>query len=113
MSLQIWEPVIYIFAQGGIAGLIVGFAIRKLNKVIAATVGLLFLVVNLLWIAKMMELDLSIPPQISAIIDAATSYIPFTSQDLVDAFGPLVPALTSLPFVGGALVGLWIGFKLA
>ncbi|HUS78927.1 MAG TPA: FUN14 domain-containing protein [Patescibacteria group bacterium] len=79
MTTQIWEPIAYIFAQGGLTGLIVGFAIRKLNKVIAAAIGFLFLVINLLWVAKMTEIDLSIPPQVNAIIDIATALIPFSS----------------------------------
>ncbi len=49
--------------------MVTGFAVRKLNKAIAATVGLLFLAVNVLGIARMMEIDLTIP-QLNALIDA-------------------------------------------
>lgn len=112
MSLPIWEPMIYIFAQGGLAGMITGFAIRKLNKVIAATVGFLFLVVNVLWIARMMEIDLTIP-QLNALMDNLVALLPFTPQDLIETYGSNLGTLTSLPFIGGLLVGAWIGFKLA
>jgi uncharacterized membrane protein (Fun14 family) len=112
MSLPIWEPVIYIFAQGGLAGMVIGFAVRKLNKAIAAAVGLLFLVVNVLWIARMMEIDLAIP-QLNALIDNLMALLPFTPQELIETYGPNLGTLTSLPFIGGLLVGIWIGFKLA
>ncbi len=83
MPLQIWEPMIYILAQGGLAGRVIGFAVRKLNKAIATTVGLLFLVVNVLWIARMMEIDLIIP-QLNALIDNLVALLPFTPQELIE-----------------------------
>jgi uncharacterized membrane protein (Fun14 family) len=112
MSLPIWEPVIYILAQGGLAGMVIGFAIRKLNKAIAATVGLLFLVVNVLWIARMMEIDLAIP-RLNALIDNLMALLPFTPQELIETYGTNLGTLTSLPFIGGLIAGIWIGFKLA
>ena len=112
MPLQIWEPIVYILAQGGLAGMVIGFAVRKLNKAIAATVGLLFLVVNVLWIARMMEIDLAIP-QLNALIDNLVALLPFTPQELIETYGSNLGTLTSLPFIGGPLIGIWIGFKLA
>ncbi len=112
MPLQIWEPMIYILAQGGLAGMVTGFAVRKLNKAIAATVGLLFLVVNVLWIASMMEIDLAIP-QLNALIDNLVALLPFTPQELIETYGSNLGTLTSLPFIGGLLAGIWIRFQLA
>ena len=112
MPLPIWEPIVYILAQGGLTGMVIGFAVRKLNKAIAATVGLLFLVVNVLWIARMMEIDLAIP-QLNALIDNLVALLPFTPQELIETYGSNLGTLTSLPFIGGPLIGIWIGFKLA
>ena len=92
--------------------MVIGFSVRKLNKAIAATVGLLFLVVNVLWIARMMEIDLAIP-QLNALIDNLVALLPFTPQELIETYGSNLGALTSLPFIGGLLVGIWIGFKFA
>ena len=104
--------MIYIFAQGGLAGMVIGFAVRKLNKAIAATVGFLFLVVNVLWIARMMEIDLAIP-QLNALIDNLVALLPFTLQEFIETYSSNLGTLTSLPFIGGLLIGIWIGFKLA
>ena len=92
--------------------MVIGFAVRKLNKAIAATVGLLFLVVNVLWIARMMEIDLTIP-QLNALMDNLVALLPFTPSELIESYGPNLGTLTSLPFIGGLLVGARIGFKLA
>ena len=92
--------------------MVIGFAVRRLNKAIAAAVGLLFLAVNLLWIARMMEIDLAIP-QLNALIDNLVALLPFTPQELIETYGPNLGTLTSLPFIGGLLAGIWIGFKLA
>jgi uncharacterized membrane protein (Fun14 family) len=112
MAIQIWEPIIYTFAQGGLAGVVVGFAVRKLNKAIAAVVGLAFVATNVLWIARMMEIDLTIP-QLNALIDNLVALLPYTPSELIEAYGPNLGTLTSLPLIGGLLVGIRIGFKLA
>ena len=112
MSLQTWEPMIYIFAQGGLTGMVTGFAVRKLNKAIAAAVGSAFLAVNVLQIARMMEIDLTIP-QLNVLIDNLVALLPFTPQERIEAYGPNLGTLTSLPLTGGLLTGIWIGFKLA
>ena len=101
----------YPAAQGGLAGIVVGFAVRKLNKAIAAAVGLAFMAINVLWIARMMEIDLAIP-QLNVLIDNLVALIPYAPQELIEAYGPSIAFLTSLPFIGGFLVGAWVGFKL-
>ena len=106
------EPMAYVFVQGAIAGLIVGFAVRKLNKVIAAAIGFALLAVNVLWFARMMEIDLQIP-QLNELVDSMLELLPFSPSEVAGELGPMMPLLTSLPFVGGFLVGGWIGFKVA
>jgi uncharacterized membrane protein (Fun14 family) len=104
--------MIYIFAQGGLAGMVIGFAVRKLNKAIAAALGFIFLIVNILWIARMIKIDLTIP-QLNTLIDNLVALLPFTPQELIEVYGPNLGTLTSLPLTGDLLVGTWIGFKLA
>jgi uncharacterized membrane protein (Fun14 family) len=48
MVSEYLQPMAYIFTQGALLGLVVGFAFRKLNKLIAAVIGLALLAVNLL-----------------------------------------------------------------
>ncbi len=92
--------------------MVTGFAVRKLNKAIAAAVGLVFMATNVLWIARMMEIDLAIT-QFNTLIDNLVALFPFTPQELIESYGPNLGTLTSLSFIGGLLTGIWIGFKLA
>ncbi|MGD2201584.1 MAG: FUN14 domain-containing protein [Candidatus Bathyarchaeota archaeon] len=113
MDLELIRPLAYIFGGGLLAGLVVGFALRKLNKVVAAFLGLSFLSVNILWLIRILELDLDLPPQINAISDVIATVLPQISNDLKRAIGPALTLTTTLPFVGGFIFGGWIGFKLA
>ena len=108
MSLGPYEPLIYIAGQGALVGLVLGFTIRKLNKVIAAVIGFLIVGVNVVWFLRMMEIELPIPA-----IDPIIDLLPVQPADLIDQYGGMMPAVSSLPFIGGLLVGLWAGFKIA
>ena len=108
----LWQPVAYIFGQGILAGLVVGFAMRKLNKVIAAVVGFALLVINVLWFARMTGVDLAIPV-LNELFDSLLGLLPFSPSEIAGELGPMMPLVTSLPFIGGFLVGGWAGFKLA
>jgi uncharacterized membrane protein (Fun14 family) len=112
MVSEYLQPMAYIFTQGALLGLVVGFAFRKLNKLIAAVIGLALLAVNLLGFVKMMEIKLPIP-QLDQLAETILQLLPFAPTDLTDRLGPMMPLLTSLPFIGGAVAGAWIGFKLA
>ena len=108
MSLGPYEPLIYIAGQGALVGLVIGFMIRKLNKAIAATMGLLIIAINVFWFLRMLEIPINLPA-----IDPILDLLPVQPADIVDQYGGMMPAVSSLPFIGGAIVGLWIGFKIA
>jgi uncharacterized membrane protein (Fun14 family) len=107
-----WGPLAFVFIQGLLVGLVVGFAVRKLNKVVAAVVGFSVLAINVVWFARMMEIDIPIP-RVNDVMDFLLRLLPFSASDLLDQFGTMMPLLTSLPFIGGQLVGGFVGFRLA
>jgi len=107
-----WEPLAYIAVQGLLMGLVVGFAVRKLNKVIAAVVGFSLMAINVVWFMRMLGIDLAIPA-LNSFADSLIALLPFSPQEALSELGPQIPVLSSIPFVGGFLVGLWGGFKLA
>ena len=41
--------------------MVIGFAVRKLNKVIAAVVGFSLMAINVVWFMKILEIDIAIP----------------------------------------------------
>ena len=108
-----WQPIAYILGAGILVGLITGAAIRRLNKVIAAAIGFALLTVNFLWFMRVFNIDLPMPSHLVSIIDAFVRLIPIATQDLVQNFGPVLPLLTSVPFITGFFIGAWIGFRIA
>jgi len=112
MANVLLEPVAYVFVQGAIVGLIMGVAVRKLNKVIAAVIGFTLFAVNMLWFARMMGIDLNIP-QLNNLADGLLEMLPFSPSEVAGELGPMMPLVASLPFIGGFLVGGWVGFKVA
>ena len=108
MSLGPYEPLIYIAGQGALVGLVIGYMIRKLNKVIAATMGLAIILINVFWFLRMLEIPINLPA-----IDLILDLLPVQPADLIDQYGGMMPAVSSLPFIGGALLGQRIEFKIA
>jgi uncharacterized membrane protein (Fun14 family) len=106
------QPITYIAGQGIIAGLITGYAVRKLNKVIAAALGLALVAVNVGWFIKILGIETSIP-LLDEALDALITLLPYSPQQLFLGLEPSLPLLTSIPFAGGFILGTWIGFKIA
>jgi uncharacterized membrane protein (Fun14 family) len=106
------NPLTQIFLMGAVAGVVVGFAIRKLNKVIAAALGFFMLAMNASYLAMMMGFNLNLPA-FDQIAETIISLSPITPEQISDQMGPYMPLFTSIPFIGGALAGVWIGFKIA
>jgi uncharacterized membrane protein (Fun14 family) len=79
MSLGPYEPLIYIAGQGELFGLVIGYMIRKLNKVIAATMGLLIIAINVFWFLRMLEIPINLPA-----IDPILDLLLVQPADLID-----------------------------
>ncbi len=112
MIPETMSPLIQIFLMGAVAGLVVGVALRKLNKIIAAAIGLLMLAVNASYLAKMMGYELNLPA-FSDIAQTIIDLSPITPSQISEQIGPYMPLFTSIPFIGGVIAGAWIGLKLA
>jgi len=112
MVTDFLQPVVIIFIHGLIMGLVIGFAVRKLNRAIAAVFGFSILAINVVWFARMMGVELPIS-LFNDLIDSLLYLLPFSSSDILEKFGSMMPLITSLPFIGGLLLGGWAGFKFA
>ena len=112
MIPETMSPLVQIFLMGAVGGLAVGVTLRKLNKVIAATIGLLMLAVNASYLAKMMGYELNLPA-FSDIAQIIIDLSPITPAQISEQIGPYMLLFTSIPFIGGAVAGAWIGLKLA
>lgn len=87
---------------GGIGGLIVGFAIKKLSKLVAIVVGLFLIALIYLSTQGIIGINYD------ALWGALSSSIGLVGP----AFSWLVGVISILPFAGSFLAGFLIGFKL-
>jgi len=108
----IWQPVLYLLGQGFIGGLAVGFAARKLNRVIAALVGVLIVALNILWFARMLGLETGLG-LLKRLSDAIFNLLPFSGFDAQEEIRPMFLVATRIPFIAGFILGSAVGFKLA
>lgn len=108
----IWQPMLYMLGRGFIGGLVVGFAARKLNKVIATLLGATILALNVLWFARMLGGDTGFQ-LLRQLADAVFGLIPFSWAEVQRELEPVLMVSAQVPFIAGFLIGLASGFKLA
>ena len=109
---ELLQPTLIPLGQGLMVGLVVGFAARKLNKVIAALLGVAIIALNILWFMRMLEFEPGLKV-LNQLADAFVRLIPIPLGGLKQELEPLMQVSTRLPFIGGLLLGLIVGFKLA
>ncbi len=90
---------------GGVAGLMVGYASKKVTKLVALALGLLFITVQGLVYMKFVSVDWSAVQQTAAHVwrDAQGTTLADRAWDVLSA---------NLPFGGGFAAGFAIGFKI-
>ena len=109
---EVWQPVIYLLGEGFVCGLVVGFAARRLNKLIAALVGLLILALNVLWFTRMLRVETGFP-LLEQLSDNIFRLFPFSQFDVREELRSVFLVATRVPFLVGFLLGSVVGFKLA
>ena len=102
--VEVIQPYIGQLSFGGIAGFATGFAIKKIGRVLAVTLGLIFIVVQVLASMGYISVDWT---RIQKDVE------PILGQDrLKGIWEALVSVLTNnLPFAGAFVAGLLIGLR--
>lgn len=102
--MEVIQPYIGQLSFGGIAGFATGFAIKKIGRVLAITLGLIFIVVQVLASMGYISVDWT---RIQKDVE------PMLGQErLKGAWDALVSVLTNnLPFAGAFVAGLLIGLR--
>jgi len=95
-------PLIYQIGTGGVLGFIVGYAIKKMMKLVAVIIGLFALALMYLGQSGIVNVNYD------KLADAIKDLYGGTSNALTW----LTPILANIPFAGTFIVGLLIGFKL-
>lgn len=99
---EIISPLAYQLGIGGIGGFIVGFAIKKLSKLIVILIGLFIIVLLYLGTQGIISINYE------SLWNALAGLLGFAGE----AAGWLIGLLSLLPFLGSFLVGFLLGFKL-
>lgn len=94
---EIFSPVVYQLGIGGMGGFIVGYAIKKLSKLIAFLMGL--------FIIALMYLG------VKGIININWGKFFEELMGGLETVGWLIGLISILPFIGSFAVGFLLGFK--
>ncbi|MEA2089262.1 MAG: FUN14 domain-containing protein [Thermoproteota archaeon] len=93
--------IIYQLGLGGLGGFIIGYAVKKLTKLLAILTGLFFLALAYLGYKGVITI------KYEELTEAVKTLIGATGK----AVEWLVPIIASLPFTGSLIVGFLLGLK--
>jgi uncharacterized membrane protein (Fun14 family) len=99
---SIWSPLIAQLGVGGVGGLCVGYALKKVAKIVAFFVGIFFLVIQLLAYRGIISINYG------AMVEWANNIV----GRIGAAEGVLTAMIANLPFASSFIVGLGIGLKM-
>lgn len=98
---EIVLPIVYQLGAGGILGFVVGYAIKKMMKIVAVIIGIFALILIYLGHTGIINVN----------YDKLTEAIEGFYGSAGGATRWLTPLVANLPFAGVFLVGAAIGFK--
>ena len=98
---EIVSPLVYQLGLGGVGGFIVGYAIKKISKLIVILMGLFIIALLYLGINGIISVNYGM------LWNAMAGWLGLAGQ----ATSWLIGLVSLLPFVGSFLVGFALGFK--
>jgi uncharacterized membrane protein (Fun14 family) len=99
---EVLSPIIYQLGIGGIGGFIVGYALKKISKLLLILIGIFIVALIYLGTAGIISINYeALFKAISNLLGAAGT-----------ASTWLIHAVALIPFAGSFIVGFLIGFKL-
>jgi len=99
---DVLSPLIYQLGIGGIGGFIVGYAFKKLSKLIIVLIGLFIIALLYLGVQGIININ----------YDALLKTLANSLGMAESAFSWIVGVISLLPFAGSFIVGFLLGFKL-
>jgi uncharacterized membrane protein (Fun14 family) len=99
---SVLSPLVYQMGVGGIGGFIIGYAIKKMSKLIVVLLGLFIMFLLYLGTSGIIEV------YYEELWKALASFLDFAVQSATWLIG----IIFLLPFMGSFVTGLLLGFKL-
>lgn len=100
--MSIVTPIVFQLGFGGIAGFIVGYAFKKLTKLLAIIAALFFIALMYLAYAGIISINFG------ALVNSIGGLLGVAGQ----ATNWIAPIIGILPFAGSFIAGLFLGFKM-
>lgn len=99
---EVVSPLVFQLGVGGIGGFVVGFALKKLSKLVLVLIGLFIVAIIYLGTQGIININYgALWSALSGLMGSAGS-----------AFSWLVGVISLLPFAGSFIVGFFLGLKL-
>ncbi len=98
---EVLAPIVYQLGVGGIGGFLVGYAIKKVAKLIVMVLGFFFFVLIYLGYVGVISVNYD------KLADAVSKALPLIGG----ASGALTAIVSNLPFAGSFTVGFILGLK--
>jgi uncharacterized membrane protein (Fun14 family) len=99
---EILSPLAYQLGIGGIGGFVVGYAFKKISKLIIVLIGLFIIALLYLGTSGIININYQ------RLFDALANSLGLARE----AAGWLIGLISLLPFMGSFIVGFLLGFKL-
>ena len=99
---DIISPLVYQLGVGGVGGFIVGFALKKISKLLLVLIGLFILVLLYLGTSGIITVNYE------ALWNALTGMLGLAGQ----AASWIIGIVSLVPFMGSFMAGFLLGFKL-
>lgn len=99
---NVLTPIVYQLGLGGLSGFIIGYAVKKLIKLLIILTGFFFLVLAYLGYKGIININYKeLTEAVKPLIGAAGKAVEW-----------LVPIIASLPLTGSLVGGLLLGLKI-
>ncbi|MEM3536683.1 MAG: FUN14 domain-containing protein [Candidatus Bathyarchaeia archaeon] len=99
---EVVSPFIYQLGVGGVGGFVVGYAMKKISKILAILIGLFIIVLLYLGTSGIISVNYD------KLWNAMGEWLGLAGQTAEWLIG----LVSLLPFVGSFILGFLIGFKL-
>jgi len=99
---EVLTPIVYQLGIGGVLGFFVGYAVKKITKIIAAIIGLIALFFIYLGYEGIINVN----------YDKLAQMIENLMGTASQATTTLTPIVANLPFAGSFIAGMAVGVKL-
>jgi len=99
---EVLTPIVYQLGIGGFLGFFVGYAVKKITKIVAVLIG----------IGALILIYLGYEGIISINYDKLAQLIENIMSDVGSTSAALTPMVANLPFAGSFIAGIAVGVKL-